>query len=224
VLAGGVEELCEETFMGFHKLGCLSGTDGSEPLCCPFDARRNGTILSEGAAVLVLEDEEHALNRGAVILARVLGYGNAFDPMADSSFHHVGQGLKNAVKLALQEAALNPGDIDYVCASANSSKGLDRMETNVIKEVFGPHALSMPVSSIKSMVGESFSASGALSLTAAVGALQKDKVPPTANYHERDPECDLDYVANRARQKRIQNVLVTSADPYGQNTAIVLGR
>jgi 3-oxoacyl-[acyl-carrier-protein] synthase II len=224
VLAGGVEELCEETFMGFHKLGCLSGTDGSEPRCSPFDARRNGTILSEGAAVLVLEDEQHALNRGAVILARVLGYGNAFDPMADSSFHHVGQGLKNAVKLALQEAALNPGDIDYVCACANSLKELDRMETNVIKEVFGLHALSMPVSAIKSMVGESFSASGALSLTAAVGALQKDKVPPTANYHERDPECDLDYVANRARQKQIQNVLVTSADPYGQNTAIVLGR
>ena len=81
VLAGGVEELCEETFMGFHNLGCLSGTDGSEPICCPFDARRNGTILSEGAAVLVLEDEEHALNRDAVILARVLGYGNAFDPI-----------------------------------------------------------------------------------------------------------------------------------------------
>ncbi len=140
VLAGGVEELCEETFMGFHNLGCLSGTDGSEPICCPFDARRNGTILSEGAAVLVLEDEEHALNRDAVILARVLGYGNAFDPSADRNFNHAGQGLKNAITLALQEAALNPEDIDYVCACANSSKGLDRMETKVIKEVFGKHA------------------------------------------------------------------------------------
>ncbi|MCK9418176.1 MAG: beta-ketoacyl-[acyl-carrier-protein] synthase family protein [Nitrospirae bacterium] len=224
VLAGGVEELCEETFMGFHNLGCLSGTDGSEPICCPFDARRNGTILSEGAAVLVLEEEEHAVNRNAVILARVLGYGNAFDPLAESNFHHAGQGLKNAITLALQEAALNPGDIDYVCACANSSKGFDRMETNVIKEVFGARALSLPVSSIKSMVGESFSASGALSLTAAVGALRKEMIPPTANYHERDPVCDLDYVPNIARQRRIQNVLVTSADPYGQNTAIVLGR
>lgn len=224
VFAGGVEELCEETFMGFHNLGCLSGTDGSEPICCPFDARRNGTILSEGAAVLVLEDEEHALNRNAVILARVLGYGNAFDPMAESNFHHTGRGLKNAVMLALQEAALNPEDIDYVCACANSSKGLDRMETNVLKEVFGNNAYIIPVSSIKSMVGESFSASGALSLTAAVGALRSGFIPATVNYHVKDPVCDLDYVPNIVRQKQIQNVLVTSADPYGQNSAIVLGR
>jgi 3-oxoacyl-[acyl-carrier-protein] synthase II len=224
VLAGGVEELCEETFMGFHNLGCLSGTDGSEPICCPFDARRNGTILSEGAAVLVLEDEEHALNRNATILARVLGCGNAFDPMAESNFQHAGQGLKNAITLALQEAALNPGDIDYVCACANSSKGLDRMETNVLKEVFGNHAYKIPVSSVKSILGESFSASGALSLTAAVGALRNGFIPATVNYHEKDPDCNLDYVPNIARQKRIQTVLVTSADPYGQNTAIVLGR
>jgi 3-oxoacyl-[acyl-carrier-protein] synthase II len=224
VLAGGVEELCEETFMGFHNLGCLSGTDGSEPICCPFDARRNGTVLSEGAAVLILEDEEHALNRDAVILARVLGYGNAFDPTADYNFQHAGRGLKNAVMLALQEAALNPDDVDYICACANSSKGLDRMETNVIKEVFGKRALSLPVSSIKSMVGESFSASGALSLAAAAGALRNGFIPPTVNYHERDLECDLDYVPGKARQKQIQNVLVTSADPYGQNAAIVLGR
>lgn len=224
VLAGGVEELCEETFMGFHNLGCLSGTDGSEPICCPFDVRRNGMILSEGAAVLVLEGEDHALSRDAAIIARVLGYGNAFDPMAGVNFHHTGRGLIHAITLALQEAALHPGDIDYVCACANSSKGLDLMETNVIKEVFGTRALSMPVSSIKSMMGESYSASGALSLTAAVGALWKEMIPPTVNLRERDPACDLDYVPNTSRQKRIQNVLVTSTDPYGQNTAIVLGR
>jgi len=224
VLAGGVEELCEETFMGFHNLGCLSGTDGSEPVCCPFDARRNGTILSEGAAVLVLEDEEHALNRDAVILARVLGYGNAFDPSADRYFTHAGDGLKKAITLALQESALNPGDIDYVCACANSTKGLDRMETKAIKDIFGKHALTIPVSSIKSMVGESFSASGALSLAAAVGALRTDFIPPTVNYQERDIACDLDYVPNKSRQKQIQNVLVTSADPYGQNSAVIVGR
>jgi len=98
------------------------------------------------------------------------------------------------------------------------------METNVIKEVFGTRALSLPVSSIKSMVGESFSASGALSLSAAVGALKNGFIPATVNYQEKDQTCDLDYVPNTARQKRIQNVLVTSADPYGQNTAVVLGR
>lgn len=224
VLAGGVEELCEETFLGFHNLGCLSGTDGSEPLCCPFDARRNGTILSEGAAVLVLEDEEHALNRGAAILARVLGYANAFDPSADSYFMHAGTGLMNAITLALKDAALNPNDMDYICACSNSTKGLDRMETSVIKEVFGKHAATIPMSAIKSMVGESFSASGALSLSAAVGALHKGIIPPTINYQDKDIDCDLDYVPNTARQKQIRNVLVTSADPYGQNTAVVLGK
>jgi 3-oxoacyl-[acyl-carrier-protein] synthase II len=223
VLAGGVEELCEETFMGFHKLGCLSGADGSEPACCPFDARRNGIMLSEGAAVLILEEREHALNRGAAILAKVLGYGNAFDPSADSRYNHAGQGLKNAIVQALKDASLNPEDIDYICACSNSSKGLDRMETRVIKEVFGSHAYQVPVSSIKSMVGESFSASGALSLSAGVGAIQKGLLPPTMHYKERDPECDLDYVPNEIRRKRVRTVLVTSTDPYGQNSAVVLG-
>ncbi|MBM4137669.1 MAG: beta-ketoacyl-[acyl-carrier-protein] synthase family protein, partial [Nitrospira sp.] len=169
VLAGGVEELCEETFLGFYKLDCLSGTDGSDPLCCPFDVRRNGIILSEGASVLVLEDLEHALNREATIFARIMGYGNSFDPLADRNFNHAGKGLNNAIILALKDASLKSDDIDYISASANSTKGLDRMETAVIKEIFGEHSFKIPVSSIKSMVGESFSASGALSMAAAVG-------------------------------------------------------
>jgi 3-oxoacyl-[acyl-carrier-protein] synthase II len=223
VLAGGVEELCEETFLGFHNLGLLSGTDGSEPLCCPFDARRNGTILSEGGAVLVLESEEHAESRGAAILARVLGYANAFDPAARTDYRHSGTGLKNAINRTLKDSALNPDDIDFVCACANSTQGLDRMETGVIKEIFEKHALTIPVSSIKSMVGESFSASGALSLAAAVGVLQKGVIPPTINYLQKDPTCDLDYVPNTARQRKVTNVLVTAADPYGQNSVVILG-
>jgi len=224
VLAGGVEELCEETFLGFHKLGYLSGVNSSEPISCPFDARRNGIILSEGAAVLVLEDSEHALKRGAVILAAVKGYGNSFDPSADRDFKHAGSGLRNAITIALKDASLNPEDIDYISASANSTRGLDGMETRVIKEVFGEHAFNIPVSSIKSMVGESYSASGALSLTAALGAIKKGLAPPTVNYKEKDPECDLDYVPNTARGKNIKNALVISSDPYGQNTAIILSR
>lgn len=224
VLAGGVEELCEETFLGFYKLGCLSGIDGIKPICCPFDVRRNGVILSEGASILVLEDLEHALNREATIFARIMGYGNSFDPLADRNFNHAGKGLKTAIILALKEASLNPEDIDYISASANSTKGLDRMETEVIKEVFGEHAFKIPVSSIKSMVGETFSASGALSLAAAVGAINKGIIVPTMNYKEKDPECDLDYVPNEARQGQINNALVISSDPYGQNTAVVIGR
>ncbi len=224
VLAGGVEELCEETFLGFYKLGCLSGADSSEPVCCPFDRRRNGVILSEGAAILILEDEEHAVKRGARIMARVLGYGNSFDPSADLYFSHAGKGLGSSINIALKDASLNPEDIDYISSCANSTKGLDRMETTVIKEVFGERAFHIPVSSMKSMIGESFSASGALSLAAAVGALTHGTIPPTMNYTEKDPACDLDYVPNEARQKNINTTLVIASDPYGQNAAIALGK
>ncbi len=217
VLAGGVEELCEETFRGFHTLGFLSGADGSPPLCCPFDARRNGIILSEGAAILILESRAHALRRGATVLARISGYGNSFDPAGST-----GRGLCKAIELALGEASLDPGEIDYISASANSTQKLDRMETEVLKKVFGRDAYTIPVSSIKSMVGETFSASGALSLSAAVGALNNGFLPPTVNYSERDPGCDLDYVPNEARQKEIRKALVISSDPYGSNTAVVI--
>jgi 3-oxoacyl-[acyl-carrier-protein] synthase II len=224
VLAGGVEELCEETFHGFHNLGCLSGLNGSEPVSRPFDARRDGVVLSEGAAVFVLEEEDHAVKRGAAILAAILGYGNAFDPAADSVFAHTGRGLANAIRMALDHASLRPKDIDYVCACANGTRGLDRMETKIVKEIFGDRAPLIPVSSIKSMVGETFSASGALALAAAVGVIQKGFIPPTINYRIQDPECDLDYVPNVARTKETSIVLVTSADPYGQNAAVILGR
>lgn len=224
VLAGGVEELCEETFLGFYNLDYLSGKDGSEPCCRPFDARRNGTILSEGAAVLVLEDSEHAIRRDKEIFAVVKGYGNSFDPSADIDFAFSGRGLKNAIDLALKDASLTHEDIDYISASANSTKGLDRMESMVIKESFGKHAYTIPVSSIKSMVGESFSASGALSLVAGVGAINKGFVPPTVNYKERDPECDLGYVSDNAVLKNINNVLVISSDPFGNNSAMIIGK
>jgi len=224
VLTGAVEELCEETFLGFHTIGYLSGLDGSEPISCPFDKRRNGVILSEGAAVVVIEDKDHAINRGANILARIIGYANIFDPSNNRGFSHEGAGLKNAVSIALKEASLVPRDIDYICSCANSTKELDKMETQVIKDIFGEYAYQVPVSSIKSMVGESYSASGLLALAAVVGAIQKGFIPPTVNYKVKDPACDLDYVPNKVREKHINRVLVIAADPYGQNTAIVLGR
>jgi len=221
VLAGGVEELCEETFFGFHKLGCLSGVDGSEAVCRPFDAKRNGVILSEGAAILILENERHAINRNASLYARVKGYSNVFDPAADWNFKHSGQGLNNAIAFALKEAALVPEDIDYICSCSNSTIGLDRMESKVIKDIFGRR---VPVSSIKSIIGESVSASGALALAAAVGAIQKGRIPPTMNYRNADPDCDLDYVPNQSRPADIRRVLITSTDPFGMNNAVIIGK
>ncbi len=224
VLAGGVEELCEETFRGFSALGCLSGSDGTESQCCPFDMRRNGLLLSEGASVAVLEDESHAARKGSPILAEMLGYGTSFDPDSNKDFTHGGAGLRRAILRALDAAGLTPADVDYVSSCANSTRGLDRLEAHVIKEVFGDRSPRLPVSATKSMTGETFSASGGLSVAAAVGALQRGLVPPTMNYRERDPECDLDCVPNEAREKEIRVVLVTSVDPYGQNAAVVLGK
>lgn len=224
VLAGGVEELCEETFMGFYKLGCLSGIDGSEPICCPFDARRNGLILSEGAGVIILEEEGHAIERGADILAVLKGCGNSFDPEAEIGFNHDGRGLKKAIEIALNDALIMPQEIDCVISCANSTRGLDRLEAKALKEALGEFAYRIPVTSIKSVIGETYSASGALSLSAALGVLQRCIIPPTLNYKERDPECDLDYVSGVPRKKDIKNILITSADPYGQNAAIIIGR
>jgi 3-oxoacyl-[acyl-carrier-protein] synthase II len=218
VLAGGVEELCEEIFQGFHLLGCLSGSDGSEQICCPFDRRRNGVVLSEGAAVIVLEDLAAARKRGADILAVLLGCGTAFDLSPTN-----GDGLVRAITAALTDAGCSADELDYVSSCANSSQELDRLEARVIREIFGQRSRAIPVSSIKSMIGESFSASGSMSLASAVGVLRDGVIPPTVNYHEKDAECDLDCVPNEARKERVKKVLVTASDPYGQNSAVILG-
>jgi len=223
VLAGGVEELCEETFRLFHDLGYLSGMSGAGPVSRPFDAGRDGFVLSEGSAVLVVENEEHARSRGAEILAVILGCGNAFDPEADSTFERAGRGLKTAIAQALEEAHVRPEDVGYVCSCANGTPGLDRMEARVLKEVFGEEIMRVPVSSIKSMIGETFSASGALAAAAAVGAIRQGFIPPTVSHLLADPLCALDVVPNAARSQTVKTVLVTAADPYGQNSALVVG-
>ncbi len=223
VLAGGVEELCEETFRLFHILGQLSGGNGSAPVGRPFDAGRDGFVLSEGSAVLVLEEEGHAAARGAAALAVVRGCGNAFDPDAEGTFAHAGEGLKRAIVAALGNARMSPTEIDCVCSGANGSPAMDRLEASVLAGVFGEHAGKLPVNAVKSMIGESFSASGALILAAAAAAVRRGFVPPTVNFRSADQECALDIVSSEPRRKRVKNVLVTAADPSGQNAAVIIG-
>ncbi len=223
-LAGGVEELCEETCLALHGLDWLSGTGGDSVRCCPFDARRNGLVPGEGAAFLMLEEREHAAKRGARIAARVLGWSSAFDPLSSASFAEAGQGLEAAIRNALEQASLAPQGIDCIFSSANSSIGLDVMEARVINRVFRDLAHPVPVTAIKSMLGETCSASGALALAAAVGCLEKDMIPPTANYHDRDPECGVAVVREHMPLQGPGNVLVLAADPYGPNAAVILGR
>ncbi|MBF0521642.1 MAG: beta-ketoacyl-[acyl-carrier-protein] synthase family protein [Candidatus Omnitrophica bacterium] len=225
VYTGSVEELCRQTYDGFHSLQFLSGSKQGEAFVnCPFDKRRNGITLGEGAGLISMEDHAHAVERKAPVLAEVLGFGYSFDPFRIHKYNPRGTGLKESLRQALENAQLELKDIDYICANANSTQAADRIETQAIKEVFGEWAYKIPVSSIKSMTGECFSVSGTFAVIASLGALAKDFIPPTVNYKEKDPECDLDYVPNVARKARLNNILIITFGPNGSNSCMVIGR
>ncbi len=225
VLAGAVEELCLQLFTGFYRCGLLAGLKDSSPeISCPFDKRRNGVILGEGSAVLVMEGLESAIERKANIYARVCGFGTGFDARTVNSYNPQAEGLKKAMRSALDDAQIQREGIDYICAGANSTVDADAMETAVIKDVFGKGAFGLRVSSIKSMTGECFSASGALQAAAAIGAIEKQMIPPTVNYQQKDPACDLDYVPNRSRECKVENVLINAFGPSGCNSSLIVSK
>lgn len=224
VLAGGVEELCLQTFLGFHKLGHLAGSrEGKPEVDCPFDKRRNGIVLGEGGCIFIMEELNHAKKRSADIYAEVLGYGTSFDPESNNIYSPRAEGAANAIKLALDSAMTDPGGIDYVAASANSTLDCDAMETRAVNRVFGDYAKKVPVSAIKSMIGDTFSASGAMNVAASIGAIRGGFVPPTMNYEVKDKRCDLDFVPNRAREAKVKRSLANSFTPTGVNSSIVIG-
>ncbi|NOY64251.1 MAG: beta-ketoacyl-[acyl-carrier-protein] synthase family protein [Nitrospirae bacterium] len=217
VLVGGVEELCEETFMGFYRLGLLSGSKGSPPGCKPYDKNRDGLILSEAASVLVLESEEHARKRDAQPYARILSYSNAFCPQKPGMFTS-GDGLKKAIIQAIERASIDYEDIGFISSCANGGIELDKMEAETIAEIFGN---KIPASSIKSMIGETYSASGAMALSAATGAIHLGFIPATVNTEE--PEYPINIIKEGIENVEIHNVLVVSSDPYGNNSAVIIG-
>jgi 3-oxoacyl-[acyl-carrier-protein] synthase II len=223
VLVGGVESLSLVNYTGFYRLGFFAGIRGEE-VSCPFDKRRNGIILGEGSAVMLIEDEEYALERKARIYAEVNGIGNCFDAYKMGKYEPEAKGLKESIKKAISYSGLNVSDIDYISASANSVPEQDRLETKAIKDVFGNNSYNMPVSSIKSMIGETFSAGGILQIAAAVGSMYNNFIPPTINYKIKDADCDLDYVANKSRIARINNVLINSFGPGGTNASFITSR
>ncbi len=225
VLAGGVEELCEQTYKGFYKIGHLAGSrSGKEEIDCPFDRRRNGIVFGEGAAIFVLEDSERAKSRGANIYAQLLGYGTSFDPDSRSIYNPKASGAVRAMKACLEDARLDAGDVGYVSASANSTLDCDAMETVAVRAAFGPAADKLPVSAVKSMIGEAYSAAGAMNLAAGLGAITYGVIPPTINYEKSDRRCDLDCVPNSAREKKVKNILVDSFSPTGANSVLAVGK
>ncbi len=226
VLAGGVEELCIQTYLGFYKLKFLAGSK-DEPgveLSCPFDKRRNGIVFGEGSVMVLIEDLESAKARGARIYAEIRSIGYAFDPFRVNKYNRRGPGIRKALAEALAEAELMPKDINYISANANSTKEADLIETEAIKDVFGDASAKIPVSSIKSQVGETFSASGAMQMAAGVGSLERKFIPATLNYMEKDENCNLDYVPNKSRKAELKNILLSCFGPSGVSNCVILSK
>ncbi|MBT2388385.1 beta-ketoacyl-[acyl-carrier-protein] synthase family protein [Streptomyces sp. ISL-1] len=196
--------------------------DDPATACRPFDRTRTGLILGEGAAVLILEEYEHARRRGATIYAQVSGYASRCNAFHMTGLKPDGREMSEAIDLAMNEAQVNPTDIDYVNAHGSGTKQNDRHETAAVKRSLGEHAYDTPMSGIKAMIGHSLGAIGSLEIAACALSMRNGVVVPTANLHEPDPECDLDYVPNTAREKQLDTVLTVGSGFGGFQSAMVL--
>jgi len=225
VLCGGVEEMCIQTYLGFYKIGHLAGSrEGKEEINCPFDKRRNGIIFGEGAGIIIMEKIEHAKKRNATIYGEILGYGTSFDPKSRNIYNPKADGAERSIKLSLDDAKISPDEIDYISASGNSTLDCDVMETRAVSRVFNSRAKNIPISSIKSMVGDTFSAGGIFNTIASLGVINENFIPPTINYEVKDVRCNLDYVPNKVRQAEVSTILVNAFTPTGVNSSLVVGK
>lgn len=224
VLVGGVDARCEASnLLNFHMLGALTTADvPSATASRPFDKTRSGFVRGEGAATLVVESLESAQARGATILAEVAGYGNTSDAYRMTDGREDCASVIKSIQRALETAGIDASKIDYINAHGTSTPLNDRLETKAIKDTFGERAKQIPVSSLKSQLGHSTVAAGAMESVACVLMLQQQKVAPTINYGEQDPDCDLDYVPNTAREAKIDYVLSNNFGFGGQNACLVL--
>lgn len=226
VIAGGAEASITPLGMGgFSVMKALSNrNDDPARASRPFDKERDGFVMGEGAGIIVLEELEHAKKRGANILAELVGYG------ANSDAYHVtqpapeGEGAARCMRLALDSAGMNPEDVGYINAHGTSTPFNDANETKAIKAVFGAHAKKLPVSSTKSMTGHMLGAAGGAEAVVSVMALLRGVLPPTINLTSPDPDCDLDYVPNQAREQRVDAVMSNSFGFGGTNAVLVFKR
>ena len=224
MITGGVEAAV--TSMGvaaFDRMGALSHrNDDPARASRPFDADRDGVVLSDGGGVLILEDLDYALSRGAVPLAEVIAYASTSDAVHLAAPDKEGVGAANCMQLAIELARLQPADIGYVNAHGTSTRAGDSAETLAIKQVFGEHAYRIPVSSTKSMTGHLLGGAGALEAIICTKALETGILPPTINQTTPDPQCDLDYIPNKARKTDPQVVMSNSFGFGGHNTTLLL--
>ncbi len=226
MVAGGTEAgICEFALAGFASARAISRrNDDPAAASRPFDADRDGFVMGEGAATLILEDYDHASARGAKVYAEVLGYGMSADGYHITLPRPGGGGAARAMAHSLADAQLTPSHIDYINAHGTSTEANDATETAAIKTVFGDGAYRVPVSSTKSMTGHLLGGAGALESIFCILAIRDGVVPPTINYTTPDPECDLDYVPNEARNVTVDRVMTNSFGFGGHNVALIFGR
>jgi 3-oxoacyl-[acyl-carrier-protein] synthase II len=224
VLAGGADSRIDPLLVHMYAaLGTVSRANRpAAEVSRPFDRLRDGFVLGEGSAVLLLEDLERAKRRGAVIYAEILGFGSSFDAYSLTKPDPEARGAARAIRAALREARLDPSDVDYINAHGTSTRLNDQMETVAVKRVFGANARLLPLSSIKSMIGHLIGAAGAVEAAALALTLHEQVLPPTINLTHPDPSCDLDYVPNSAREFRTHTAVSTSFGFGGQNGALVM--
>jgi 3-oxoacyl-[acyl-carrier-protein] synthase II len=215
-LAGGSDPFSSIAFTGFNRL--LATTPD---VCRPFDKNRSGMAVSEGSGVLVIETLEHARNRGATVLAEILGYGLACDAFKMTIPDPSGSGGMRALSRALKNAMISPNEIDYINAHGTGTGENDKTETRIAKEVLGDHAGSISMSSTKSMIGHTMGAASAIEACACVMMLNNNTILPTINYSEPDPECDIDCVPNTARDSEL-NVVVSNAYAFAGNCSSLM--
>ncbi|MEN6327413.1 MAG: beta-ketoacyl-ACP synthase II [Syntrophomonas sp.] len=224
MISGGTEaSVTPVAIGGFCALKALS-TANDEPLkaCRPFDLKRNGFVMGEGAGILVLEELEHARQRGAHIYAELVGYGATADAVHVVQPDLEGRGAALAFRMALNEAGIRPEEVDYINAHGTGTELNDQVETKAIKDVFGEHSYKMLVSSTKAYTGHMLGAAGAIELIASVLAMEHNTVPPTLNLETPDPLCDLDYVPGLPRQQELNIVMSDSLGFGGHNAALII--
>jgi 3-oxoacyl-[acyl-carrier-protein] synthase II len=216
MLAGGADAFSRITYTGFARLGAIA-----PQRCQPFDRNRKGMIPAEGAAVLVCEPLEVAIERSARCYAQVAGYGLSCDAHHMTGAHPDGDGAVRAMQQALRDSRINTEQVDYISAHGTGTINSDRAETIAVKRVFGEHAYRVPISSVKSMLGHTMGAASAIEAAVCALAIENGVVPPTINWETRDPECDLDYVPNQARRAEVR-VAMNNAYAFGGNNASVV--
>jgi 3-oxoacyl-[acyl-carrier-protein] synthase II len=226
MLAGGSESIMNPVgIAAFNALKAIS-TRNDEPRLAsrPFDSKRDGFVISEGAAVLILEELAHAQERGGDILAEIISYGASADAHHITQPIETGDGAARAMQNALDKAGLRPDEISYINAHGTSTPLNDRVETKAIKTVFGAHAYNIPVSSTKSMIGHTIGGAGALEAAICIMTIHYGIIPPTINLTHPDPDCDLDYVPNTARRTEVDTVLSNSFGFGGHNSTLIFRR